>query len=178
MSIMNRLVTVIALASLLFGCISQKGSAQTKIPRSVIGSGAVSASGGGTTLRGTIGQPITGTAKSATNAAFFGFWYHEGQQTVGVERVPYAAVGELLIRDIHPNPVRGDATVTISSAAACATRVHVVDILGRIVADREVTLHAPGEQSFVQSLHGVTPGWYLVGIAGSSTSGWRTLIVQ
>lgn len=178
MSIMNRLVTVIALTALLFGCISQKGSAQTTIPRSVIASGAVSTSGGGTTLRGTIGQPITGTAKSVTNAAFFGFWYREGQQTVGVDRVPYAAVGELLIRDIHPNPVRGDATVTISSAAACATRLYVIDILGRVVADHEITLLAPGEQTFVLSLRGVAPGWYLVGIAGSRTTRWRTLIVQ
>lgn len=178
MSSINRLVTVLALTAILFGCIPQTGRAQTTIPRSVIASGAVSALGGGMTLRGTIGQPITGTAKSATNAGFFGFWYREGQQTVGVEQVPLAAAGDLLVRDIHPNPVRGDATVTISSATACATRVYVIDILGRVVADHEITLHAPGEQSFVLSLRGVTPGWYLLGAAGSQAAGWRTLIVQ
>lgn len=178
MSIMNRLAAVLALTALLFGCISPKGSAQIKIPRSVIGSGAVSASGGGTTLRGTIGQPVTGTARSATSASFFGFWYREGQQTVGVGQVPFAAAGDLLIRDIHPNPVRGDATITISSATAGATRVYVIDILGRVVADREITWQAPGEQTFVLPLRGVTPGWYLLGAAGSRTTGWRSLIVQ
>lgn len=163
---------LLLLAMLLTVLPAPPSHAQTVLSRSVVACGAVSSSGDGITLRGSVGQPLVGTGKDAATAGFFGFWYHGGQQTVGIARVPLAAAGGLVIRDIHPNPAQDVATVTLASDAAGDVTVRITDLLGRLFMQRALRLEYPGVHHLVLSLRGLNPGMYFLAV------GWEDFWVQ
>jgi len=65
-------------AALLVLSVSPPAAAQYSMGTSVVGSGATEASGGGYTLRGTVGQPAVGHSATGDNHLWAGFWYARG----------------------------------------------------------------------------------------------------
>ena len=164
MSDRYRIQGLLPLALFLLVVLGPSGHAQTALSRVVVASGAASASGDGITLRGSVGQALTGTAKSTATVGFFGFWYLGGEQTVGVERMPFAAAGGLNIRDIHPNPAHDAATLTLDSDEAGNMTLRITDILGRLFVQRALRLDAPGAHRIALSLRGLHPGMYFLAV--------------
>ena len=64
----------IVLLAVLTLALASPAAAQLALTRSVIGGGAVDASGGAYTLRGTIGQPVVGAVSGGSYALCQGFW--------------------------------------------------------------------------------------------------------
>lgn len=164
MSDRNRFQGLLLLALLLLVVHGPSGHAQPALSRVVGASGAASASGDGITLRGSVGQALISTAKNATHVGFFGFWYPGGQQTVGVERMPFAAAGGLNIRDIHPNPAHDAATLTLDSDEAGNMTLRITDLLGRLFMQRALRLDAAGAHRIALSLRGLRPGMYFLAV--------------
>ena len=174
--IIIRMVAAGIAGMLLLALLPAPGEAQLRVPRSVIASGGTQASGGGVLLRGTIGQPIAGTAKGPAHAGFFGFWYNEGNTVVGVSPAPMAAAASPRIGSLYPNPARNTVTVTVETAPGQHAEILLVDLLGRVRARAEMAATSKDGAALTFPLQGLPPGIYHVMIAGAAVS--RGLVIR
>ena len=72
---------------------------------------------------------------------------------------------------VYPNPVYGDAHLTVAGNMAGMATVRVYDLNGRMVIDRQLGRVDAGEQTFSVSTEGLGKGMYLVNvIIGGHTS--------
>ena len=163
-----RALAIGIVGTLLFAILPTAGEAQSRIPRLVIASGGPHATGGGVSLQGTVGQPVAGTAKVATHAGFFGFWYNEGNSVVSVHPTPLAQAASPVITSLYPNPANGTVTADIHTDPARNITVLLVDLLGRAWSRHEAFVGANGVATLTLPLQGLPPGMYYMTITGSA----------
>jgi hypothetical protein len=111
-------------------------SAQTVIPRSVIGNGGGSASNGAVSLNATLGQPIIGTRRGPASAPFLlqqGFWF-AALKASAPTGVANGHVGAGSSVNVFTNPVSSEAVVSIELPAPCHMKAVLFDRLGQQVA--------------------------------------------
>lgn len=174
--IIIRMVAAGIAGMLLLALLPATGEAQLRVPRSVIAAGGTHATGGGMLLRGTIGQPIAGTAKGPAHAGFFGFWYNEGNTVVGVTPTPMAAAASPRIGSLYPNPAHDAVTMTVAAAPSHPVHVIVVDLLGRVRVRADLAPSHEGVAALTLPLQGLPPGIYHVNIVGSAE--FRALLIR
>lgn len=123
-----------SLPLLLIGlAVGLPAAAQTRLERSVTGSGAVISGGSGGAVAGTLGQSQIGIGSNATQSGLFGFWYT--WQASGTTEVPpswsSAIDRSAAAVTIAPNPASARTTIRITIAAAGRAAVVLHDHLGR-----------------------------------------------
>lgn len=65
---------------------------------------------------------------------------------------------------VYPNPVSGDAHLTLTAAEAGYAQLRIYDLNGRCVVDRPLGNVDEGEQTFTVSTEGMTKGMYLINV--------------
>jgi hypothetical protein len=70
-----------------------------------------------------------------------------------------------------PNPTRGATRIEFVAGAAGAARLEVMDLQGRVVADRDLGRVSPGRREVVFDSAGLRPGLYLYRIRLAEASG-------
>jgi hypothetical protein len=114
-------------------CCGEALTAQVRVVRSVIGSGAAGSSNGVQRLNGTIGQSLIGRYPGSAMTGLFGFWYTVPDRISGVgEEYDHRAVGNTALT-IYPNPVIDIARIDIALTSAHDVRLELFDALGREV---------------------------------------------
>ncbi|MBI5646507.1 MAG: T9SS type A sorting domain-containing protein [Ignavibacteriae bacterium] len=126
--------TLLAFFSLLVLLLhgASPATAQTRLLRAVISSGAAAAGNGTTRLAGSVGQTLAGPTSSATERANFGFWPGLSGVPLAVERVD-AVPASLTLGQNFPNPARGRTRITFSLDVPRSVRVVLYDESGREV---------------------------------------------
>ena len=78
---------------------------------------------------------------------------------------------------IFPNPVMGDANLTITTNEAGSAMLRIYDINGRCVASRSLGHVSEGEQVYTVSTEGMAKGMYLVNvIIGGHTAATKMMV--
>ena len=104
-----------------------------------------------------------------TDAIFDTAYYHYGIPTV-------ESNGNTSL-SIFPNPVMGDANLTITTNEAGSAMLRIYDINGRCVASRSLGHVSEGEQVYTVSTEGMAKGMYLVNvIIGGHTSATKMMV--
>ena len=169
-------------AAILFVCSSI--SAQTHLAKSVFGAGGLNISGPSYSVRGTLGQPLTGPVRSGAQVAWIGFWYDAGAlPTVSVDRWDVHAIA-FVLEDMYPNPVsasmKGNAAATIGYSVPFHSHVliELFSILGEKVAtlvDRE---QEPGRYTCVWPASGLAGGIYFYRLSAAGFSETKKAVIQ
>jgi hypothetical protein len=120
------------------------------VPRSVLGSGATTATGSGRQLQGTAGQVAVGASGANALSISHGFWAIGTPQVVAVD----PAVGALPPSGIEfgaptPNPSRGALAFTVGLPHAARVALLLVDVQGRAVAPADSRLLTAGRHRLV-----------------------------
>jgi hypothetical protein len=105
-------------------------AAQVRIVKSVLGSGATSASDGSMVINATVGQPAIGFAASSTARGSFGFW---STSTIGLSVHAETGASAIEAMRILPNPATSNAEVRVVLTMPGRVEVRVYDPLGRDV---------------------------------------------
>lgn len=122
-------------AAALFAAAALPAMAQITIASSVMGFGATSSSGGGMTLRGTVGQTVIGPATAGSTKALQGFWY----QLPAPEAVPSAVPDESISGSAsmrlqsYPNPFSTETDLRLDLPNSGFVSIKLYDALGREV---------------------------------------------
>ena len=104
-----------------------------------------------------------------SNSIFDTSYYHYGIPTV-------ESNGNTSL-SIFPNPVMGDANLTITTDEAGSALLRIYDINGRCVANRNLGHVSEGEQVYTVSTEGMAKGMYLVNvIIGGHTSATKMMV--
>lgn len=104
-----------------------------------------------------------------SNSIFDTSYYHYGIPTV-------ESNGNTSL-SIFPNPVMGDANLTITTDEAGSALLRIYDINGRCVANRNLGHVSEGEQVYTVSNEGMAKGMYLVNvIIGGHTSATKMMV--
>lgn len=131
---MWRILTIIAWGILIHGSAVL---AQPLLQRAVIGGGASFMSGGVHSLRGTVGQPVTGYTSTLGHSAGLGFWYRTEQGGTDAEALDVLPRSPEIGQN-YPNPF-GPGSQSQSPSTRIAlqlqtgghTLLAVYDIIGR-----------------------------------------------
>ena len=95
-------------------------------------------------------------------------------EPVGIPTVYNTSMGSV---KVFPNPVYGEANLTITSDVAANGIVRIYDLNGRCVAERRLGLVNEGESTYSISTEGLTKGMYLVNvIIGGYTSATKMMV--
>lgn len=106
------------------------------VARSVVGSGATTASGSGRWLLGTAGQTVVGASAAPTYAASHGFWAFWAPQTASVDS-PGSTLPPPIAVEFGaptPNPSRGELTFAVGLPRPATVALLVLDVQGRTVS--------------------------------------------
>ncbi len=172
-----RTVTIV-----LFVCTT--ASAQTHLAKSVFGAGGLNISGTGYSMRGTLGQPLTGPARSGAQVAWIGFWYDvSALPVVSVDNRDVHATG-FVLEEMYPNPVsvamNSDRVATIGYTIPFRSRVliELFSILGEKVAILVDQEQEPGRHTCTWPTSGLTAGIYFYRLSASGFSETKKAIVH
>ena len=103
----------------------------------VVGNGGNTCTGGGLTLRGTVGQPAVGRSGGPTRIVCSGFWCFGGSRVVAVDDgggpggSGPSLPKELSFSPPAPNPTHGDTRFTLALPEAARVSLTVYDVGGR-----------------------------------------------
>ena len=103
----------------------------------VVANGGNTCTGGGLTLRGTVGQPAVGKSANATRIVCSGFWCFGGSRVVAVDDgggpggSGPSLPKELSFSPPAPNPTHGDTRFTLALPQAARVSLTVYDVSGR-----------------------------------------------
>lgn len=102
----------------------------------VVANGGNTCTGGGLTLRGTVGQPVVGVSGGATRIVCSGFWCFGGSRVVAVDDGPGGGSGPSLPKELSfslpvPNPTHGDSRFTLALPKGARVSLTVYDVSGR-----------------------------------------------
>ena len=118
----------------------------------------------------------TGSEAAARGADASGEWSASGWDaapTASAAGLP----GALALSDVHPNPLRGRAQLTLEVPAVQAVRVEVFDALGRRVATLHDGALGAGLHAFAFDGSALPPGVYVVRATGETGSTSRRVTV-
>ncbi len=79
---------------------------------------------------------------------------------------------------IFPNPVSGDAHLTLTAAETGNAQLRIYDLNGRCVMDRPLGTVEAGEQTFTVSTEGMAKGMYLVNVIISGRTAVAKMMVR
>jgi hypothetical protein len=135
MSALSRVLAGFVMAITLGGAVAADASGAT-IPRSVIGSGATTATGSGRVLQGTVGQPVVGGSASPARAAAHGFWTFGPPTTTSVDPSGGGLASPSVIEfgTPTPNPSHGALAFVVGLPRAATVSLLVADVRGRVVS--------------------------------------------
>ncbi len=135
MSALLRVWAGLAVGVTLSGVLAAEAPGAT-IPRSVIGSGATTATGSGRLLRGTVGQPVVGASASPAHAAAHGFWTFRAPGTTSVDPPGgvLAPPSTIEFGAPSPNPSHGALAFVVGLPQAATVSLLVADVRGRVVS--------------------------------------------
>ncbi len=147
-----------SLSLLLVIFVATSAAADYVIEESVVASGGGAGAGGSYSLLGTVGQPVIGTALSATNTAEIGFWYQPGWILTGITDPD----GPLAFRmnQNAPNPFNPVTTLSYSVAARTHVTISVYNVSGRLVKTLVDESKEAGRFETVLDARGLTSGVY------------------
>ena len=138
------LSSLAVLACLALSCTSVV-SAQEHLKRSVASAGAVAQSGSHS-LRGTIGQPLTGTARTILHEGQFGFWCTIPLSPTSIDHGTFSPFRFRIAA--YPNPANGLLTIRVTIPTTMLIRVSILDIAGKTVRKLQENIAPPGESTF------------------------------
>ena len=135
------------------------------VPRSVMSSGATSASGVGMQLAGTVGQLVVGTSAAPGLAAGHGFWSFIAPPVLAIDPTsgPRQLPAAVEFGAPMPNPSRGTVAFDLGLPRAARVELRVVDLQGRAVAAPAMRSLAAGRHRLVLTTAGdaaMGPGVY------------------
>lgn len=144
--------------------------AQHKIQSYVIGGGATSSSSSSSKIKGTIGQPLTGSSGNKINS---GFWIQLNEITTDLKEIQSGTVPtEYNLYQNYPNPFNPSTIIKYNVATDLRyeslptgrqdqdVRLIVYDILGRIVATLVNEKQRPGNYEVMFDANKLTSGIY------------------
>jgi hypothetical protein len=154
----------LALAITLSGVVAAEAPGATA-SRSVVGSGATTASGGGRRLLGTAGQAVVGASAAPAHAASHGFWTFWAPQTASVDPPGNALPPPFAIEfgAPTPNPSRGELAFAVGLPHPATVALLVLDVQGRTVSSTATRPLAMGRHRLVFNPAGdapIAPGIY------------------
>ncbi len=79
---------------------------------------------------------------------------------------------------VFPNPVSGDAHLTLTAAEAGRAQLRIYDLNGRCVMDRQLGTVEAGEQTFTVSTEGMAKGMYLINVIISGRTATAKMMVR
>jgi len=151
-----RIITAICILS-MFGAVL---TAQPRIIRSVMASGAVSSSAGGATMYATIGQVVTGLRGEGSSGRIMqGFWYSLSV-TTSVNQSS-AQPAEVLLHQNYPNPFNPSTIIEFSIPAWSHVTLEIYDKMGRKVEDIVDEMLDAGSYSVVLDAREMPSGMYV-----------------
>jgi hypothetical protein len=174
------IITVVLLLPYLAG----SASAQPRLERSVLASGAVSMGAAGLRISGTLAQPVAATVSSPANRMGLGFWYRVGSVSTHMQEHA-ASVHAPNLGQNYPNPF-GPA----AASKALQTRIDFVlpesghatlaifDVMGRqraVLLDEHLQ---PGAYAVQLQAWDLPAGMYLYRLTTSSHTVGRKLLLM
>lgn len=135
-------------------------TAQTRLDRNVIGSGATRVSNAAHALNGTIGQVMIGPARSSAINGSFGFWYNKSNVTVNVERLLEPAPSSVLLEPNYPNPASFSTTIRFSIHLSMTVTLSLLDVTGRSIHTFGCGLLEAGSYQMTLRTEHLAPGMY------------------
>ena len=98
----------------------------------------------------------------------------EPQDWVGIPTVSGTEMSQV---NVFPNPVYGEANISLSTSVAGQARLMVYDLNGRCVVCRDLGYIGEGEQTYTLSTDGMSKGMYLVNvIIGGYTAATKMMV--
>ena len=97
------------------------------------------------------------------------------QRDLGVPTVVNTVAGSV---SVFPNPVSGDAHLTLIAAEAGNAQLRIYDLNGRCVMDRQLGTVDAGVQTFTVSTDGMAKGMYLVNVIISGRTAVAKMMVR
>lgn len=94
---------------------------------------------------------------------------------VGIPTVHNTSAGSV---NIYPNPVSGEAHVSLVAAEAGNAQLRIYDLNGRCVVDRPLGYVEQGEQTFTVGTEGMSKGMYLVNVIISGHTAVAKMMVR
>jgi hypothetical protein len=173
-------ITNVCLAALL---IAGPSIAQTRLVKSVFGAGGLNISGPNFSVRGTMGQTLTGVERSGPQVAWIGFWYNAGAlPPVAVDRGIQGAPG-FILEDMYPNPISGAGKGDVATIGYTVPfRSHVVIELFSVLGEKVATLvdreWEAGRHTCMWPASGLPPGIYFYRLTAAGFSETKKAVVQ
>ncbi len=167
----------LAISTLIIITAATNTHAQHRIPRSVMASGCVKASGSGHQIHGTVGQAAVGTAKSNSHAGFFGFWYDGDNTTVAVETLNTTAAPSFELIAVFPQPVHDQLTCIVRMPEHGSVEVAVYGLLGRLIHRCTVRMHHGGTHRLKLALPGLPTGIHMLSASWNGQTRTQRLAV-
>ena len=91
--------------------------------------------------------------------------------------IPTVVSSEMSSVSVYPNPVWGEANLSLTTAVAGQARLRIYDLNGRVVVDSNLGYAAEGSQTYTVSTEGMSKGMYLVNvIIGGHTAATKMMV--
>lgn len=91
--------------------------------------------------------------------------------------IPTVVSSEMSSLSLYPNPVCGQANLSLNTAVAGRARLRIFDLNGRVVMDRDLGYVNEGEQVYQLSTEGMAKGMYLVNVlVGGHTAATKMMV--
>ena len=143
----------------------------------VVASGATDASGTGTRLFGTVGQPVTGASAAGASALLHGFWgVGRTSYVVGVEDGPPPAPTRFAFEAGHPTPFRDRTFMTFALPQPEHVLLRLFDVRGRLIRTLVDGMRGPGFHRIPLSGDGLGSGVYFARFEAGSYRSSRKLV--
>lgn len=140
--------------------LNTKGTtAQERIEKYVIGSGAADCANFSMRIAGTFGQPTASLCPNRQRSIAEGFWHAGIIEKTGLTVPPFAGEQTATLR-CTPNPISGEGHVTIRSTGQGHLRLTLDDLLGRSMLTLIDEVRDPGSIAIAVRTDGMSPGQY------------------
>ncbi len=152
------------------------------LARSLVSNAVGSASGGGVTVKGALGQPALGGSANSSNQTCAGFWCVPGFGVVAIEPLPPGTPGatlEFALGPAMPNPTRAVTRFDLTLPFAGRVRLEAFDAAGRRVGEPEEHALEAGRMRLVWGGTRVRAGVYFlrVSVDGAVRAERRVVVV-